>query len=73
MRLLIWLTDNKISHRSFARMIGGVTTEAVRLWAAGKRMPETRLILRIEEVTGGQVTVRDLHEARVEQLAEAAQ
>lgn len=68
MRLSQWLTENQISLTELADRIGGVTPEAVRLWADGARMPETRNVLRIEAVTNGQVTVRDLHEARAEKL-----
>lgn len=68
MRLSQWLEQNQISTTELANRIGGVTPEAVRLWADGARMPETKNVLRIEDVTGGEVTVRDLHEARAEKL-----
>jgi DNA-binding transcriptional regulator YdaS (Cro superfamily) len=70
MRLIDWLSQNNITPTEMADRIGGVTVEAVKLWAAGNRMPETRNVLRIEAVTDGQVTVRDLHEARAEKLKE---
>jgi DNA-binding transcriptional regulator YdaS (Cro superfamily) len=73
MRLIDWLTTHNITHTEMADRIGGVTVEAVKLWAAGNRMPETRNVLRIEAVTDGQVTVRDLHEARAEKLLESKQ
>lgn len=71
MRLYNWLTDQGITHSEMARRMGGVSAEAVRLWAAGRRMPDTKHILRIEQVTNGDVSVLDLHEARVETLTKA--
>jgi DNA-binding transcriptional regulator YdaS (Cro superfamily) len=68
MRLIDWLTTNEISHAEMARRVGGVTSEAVRLWAGGRRMPDTKHILRIAEVTDGAVTVTDMHAARAENL-----
>ena len=68
MRLSQWLEDNNITVGVFADMVGGVTYEAVRLWAAGARMPDTKHVLKIEEITKGQVTVADLHLARVAKL-----
>jgi len=68
MRLSAWLLDQGLSHSAFARLVGGVSTEAVRLWAGGKRMPGTEHVERIEELTGGAVTVGDLHDARVETI-----
>lgn len=46
-----------------AKIGGGITVEAVRLWVAGKRMPQTAQIARIIEVTGGEVTADDLYQA----------
>lgn len=69
MRLSQWLTENQISLTELAERVGGVTAEAVRLWADGARMPETKNVIRIEAVTNGQVTVRDLHEARAEKIS----
>jgi DNA-binding transcriptional regulator YdaS (Cro superfamily) len=69
MRLSQWLEQNNHTHAELADLIGNVTAEAVRLWAAGSRMPDTKNVLQIERATGGQVTVRDLHEARAEKLA----
>lgn len=68
MRLSHWLERHDISHGAFARLVGNVTTEAVRLWVAGARMPETRHVLRIVAVTDGAVTAHDLHETRAERL-----
>jgi DNA-binding transcriptional regulator YdaS (Cro superfamily) len=69
MRLSQWLEQNNRTHAELADAIGNVTAEAVRLWAAGNRMPDTKNVVRIEAVTNGEVTVSDLHEARAEKLA----
>lgn len=63
MRLTDWLQQEKITPATAADRIGSVTGEAVRLWAAGKRMPNTDQVERIFEVSGGAVTANDLHEA----------
>jgi hypothetical protein len=66
MRLNEWLDLNNISHSEMADRIGGVTAEAVRLWAAGKRMPEVKNITRIMELTDSQVNIVDLYDARLD-------
>lgn len=69
MRLSDWLGQNNITHTEMADRIGGVTPEAVRLWAGGERMPEVKWITRIVEVTGGEVGISDLYEARLETMS----
>lgn len=69
MRLNEYLTAHNLTPSDLAEMIGDVTSEAVRLWAAGKRMPEVKFIQRIMEVTHNRVTVEDLFHARVEAMA----
>lgn len=68
MRLHEYLKINNLSPAEFAAKID-VTSEAVRLWAAGKRMPEVRLIERIIDATANKVTIEDLYFARLEALA----
>lgn len=72
MRLHEYLRINDLSPAEFATKMGGVTSEAVRLWAAGKRMPEVKYIERIIDVTGNKVTIEDLYFARLEVLANEA-
>ena len=72
MRLNEWLDLHNISHSEMADRIGGVTAEAVRLWAAGKRMPEVQNITRIIEVTERKVSIADLYDARLDALREEA-
>lgn len=72
MRLSHWLEANHITVAEFTRRIGGVSHEAVRLWATGKRMPDTRNCIRIEELTDGAVTIHDLHQAHTENHSEGA-
>lgn len=71
MRLKNFLQIERLSSAEFAAKLGGVTGEAVRLWAAGLRMPEPLAIEKIVDVTKGQVTVQDLHDQRVERLKQA--
>jgi DNA-binding XRE family transcriptional regulator len=68
MRLNEYLEKHEMTPADMARQIGDVTSEAVRLWAAGKRMPETKFVMRIADVTGNEVTVQDLYAARVEAI-----
>lgn len=69
MRLSEYLSQNDLTHSDLATAIGDVTSEAVRLWACGRRMPEVRFIQRIIEITGNAVTVEDLFHARLEAMA----
>lgn len=46
------------------------TGEAVRRWSTGQRMPSPEFAERIVEVTGGAVTIRDLHDCRLAALRE---
>lgn len=41
----------------------GVTPAAVRMWAAGERIPGRAHMLKIVEITGGQVQPNDFYEA----------
>lgn len=68
MRLNEYLQAHNLTPADFAERIGDVTSEAVRLWAAGRRMPEVRFIQRIMEVTRNKVTLQDLFDARVEAM-----
>lgn len=68
MRLSDFLQQRNLSPADLAEQIGGVTAEAVRLWAAGRRMPEVKFIQRIIEVTDNEVTIEDLFNARVETM-----
>jgi len=71
MRLNTYLEDNSLTAAEFATRVGDVTGEAVRLWAAGRRMPEAAIAQRIVDATGGAVTVQDLHDARMETMGDA--
>lgn len=68
MRLNDYLIKHNLTPADLAEQIGDVTSEAVRLWAAGRRMPEVRFIQKILEITNNKVTVEDLFQARVEAL-----
>lgn len=68
MRLNDYLTKHNLTPAELADLIGDVTSEAVRLWAAGRRMPEVKFIQKIIEITDNKVTVEDLYQARVEAM-----
>ena len=68
MRLNDYLTKHNLTPADLADLIGDVTSEAVRLWAAGRRMPEVKFIQKIIEITDSKVTVEDLYQARVEAM-----
>ncbi len=59
MRLSDYLTEAKLDDAAFAAVVGGVSKYAVKKWRYRERVPETNRIIRIEEVTGGKVTLRD--------------
>lgn len=71
MRLSKWLEKTGTGTTEFARRID-TTDEAVRRYCQGRRMPEPEIAQRIVDATNGQVTVQDLHEARLEFLREVA-
>lgn len=68
MKLLVFISSHQLTPAAFARLLGNVSGEAVRLWASGRRMPEPETAQRIVEATGGAVTVQDLHETRLQFL-----
>lgn len=65
MNLKSFIDEEGIKADKLAEMVGGVTGAAVRLWLAGARMPSAEAIEKIFEITGGRVTIVDLHESRM--------
>lgn len=65
MRLSDWITDvAKITPAEFASRLG-VSRQAISRYCAGERMPDAEMVEKIEMATGGAVTVKDLHAARL--------
>jgi len=58
-KLKSWLRENGTTYQQFADKLD-VTLSAVSHWANGRRIPPIGTALRIEDLTGGQVTARDL-------------
>lgn len=58
MTLKDWLAGKELSHSDFAKQIDR-TTEAVRRYVAGERIPDRESMLKIVEVTNGEVTAND--------------
>ena len=59
MFLKMYLLQNKISIRDFAKKVG-VTPAAISNYVAFNRTPRLHIAKRIEIVTQGQVTIEDL-------------
>jgi transcriptional regulator with XRE-family HTH domain len=66
-----WIKKSKCSVDEFARSVG-VTSEAVRRYRSGERMPEPFVAQRIVEETKGRVSIQDLHDVRLERLKSRA-
>jgi DNA-binding transcriptional regulator YdaS (Cro superfamily) len=59
MDLKIYLESRNIEHKEFAKMIL-VTPTTISNYIAGRRRPNIQIALRIEKVTNGKVTIKDL-------------
>lgn len=59
MQLHAYLKDNNITAEKFAEMIGA-SASGVRKWLYEDRTPRKKMMRKIHEVTGGQVTPIDL-------------
>ena len=55
-----YLNQHNLSLGDFAKTIE-VSTEAVRLYVAGKRIPRAEIMRRIEAETGGHVQPNDFY------------
>ena len=64
MLLADYLTSQNLTISDFADLVDR-SSEGVRLWVKGQRMPGTVDILKIHQVTSGQVRANDLHAACV--------
>lgn len=69
MKLLDWLRRENITDEAFAERVGDCTAHAVKKWKYGERLPPGDKIVRIEDVTGRQVTLRDLIAAPIDAAA----
>jgi len=58
MKLSDWITREGRSHQEVGSRIGK-SQAAVSRYAAGKRMPDEETLIKIFEVTGGEVTPND--------------
>lgn len=65
MKLKIWLKNNNVSSKLFAKMVG-VVPQTVSNWTTGKVLPHLTISKKIEEVTKGQVTIQDFSEPEEE-------
>ena len=63
MLLREYLNSKNMSQAAFASIIN-TTQAAVGRYALGERTPNLELIVKIEEVTGGEVSYQDILEAK---------
>ena len=59
MKLLDYMRVEDLDDEAMAGRIGGCSAHAVKKWKYGERSPDPDRIIRIEEVTGGKVGLRD--------------
>ena len=59
MKLSSFMDQYGLDNAAMARLIGGCSAGAVNKWRYGERMPRNRFIIRISEITHGQVTAND--------------
>lgn len=62
-----WLSSKNLNSESFGRLLK-VTGQAVRRYRTGERMPDADTCERIFGLTDGNVTVADIHAARIKWL-----
>ncbi len=63
MKLKAWLDQKGAGAANALAARVGVTSEAVRLWATGQRMPRPKVMIALRKATSGQVTYSDFYEA----------
>ncbi|CAL8981842.1 hypothetical protein RHODGE_RHODGE_04007 [Rhodoplanes serenus] len=59
MKLLDYMRREGVDDEALAARLGSVTAFAVKKWKYGERIPDALTIVRLEEITGGAVTLRD--------------
>jgi predicted transcriptional regulator len=60
MRLREFLSENEISEAAFSAQVG-VSQVAVHRYVAGQRTPSYEIMLKIMDITGGEVTANDFY------------
>jgi hypothetical protein len=65
MQLLDWMKSKNMTDEMLASLVGsGVSWRAVKKWKYRETTPRVADLVRIEEITKGQVTARDFAEAK---------
>jgi len=59
MNLKSWQRKNKITNTQLARLVG-IDQSSICHYHAGRRRPSPEVALRIEEVTEGEVSLREI-------------
>ena len=57
-----WIAKRKMTRAEAAKLLG-VTATSITFWVHGTHRPSAAMTARIYEVSGGRVTVTDLHRA----------
>lgn len=71
MKLATYLNNSGSTYAAFAEKVGA-STFAVGKWARGERLPRPKVLARIVEETGGQVTPNDFFAPAQSTMAEAS-
>lgn len=69
MKLSDYMRANRLTNAAFASLIGTVTASAVRKWRYGERAPRLGELLKIQQVTNGQVAPSDFMKPELERRA----
>jgi hypothetical protein len=64
MKLADWSYDNSITPAQLRRMLGVQCRSTVWRWLTNERIPQPPMMRKIEELTGGQVTLKDFLDPR---------
>ena len=59
MKLSSYMEQNGWDDAKMATLIGQCTASAVKKWRSGERFPRMRTIIRIRDITGGEVSAND--------------
>ena len=59
MNLKLWQLKNKVTDTQLSRLVG-IHQSMICHYHAGRRRPSPEVALRIEEATGGEVTLREI-------------
>jgi len=59
-----WMSEQKLTAEELGKTLD-CSGQAVRRYRSGERMPDTEMAEKIIDVSGGAVTIEDMHKARL--------